>query len=523
MTDAKRRGLTGTVFRGTGLAGAGWAVGQVLNLGFYIALARLLTPEDFGQVAAGAIVVGVGELVANSGMVAALIQRRDRVEEAANTALIATLLGGLGLTLVALALAPLVGLFFDSGEITEIAAASSVWILLRCATNVPDAIMQRRFSFLRRVVVEPLGIVVFGTTAVVLAADGFGPWALVIAGTAQRVVMAVAAWLLARWRARPRLASFAMWKELIAFGRHVLAANLVGRASYEANTAVLGRFVGIDALGQFRYAARVAQKPRGLMVNAGSYVLFPAFSRISHDPERLERAYRRALRWIAAAAVPLGFVMLPLGEPLAVALFGEQWRDAGYAAMAMFAYVGARSIASVAGEAMKAAGEPRMLPRINLLSAVLSIAAIFALLPFGLVGVAAAVSVSSIGTVIYALRLAGGVTGLGLRRLRSELWPPLAASIVMAAVMLPVEHLLLDAAGRDTFAAVLMVGVELLLAAGIYLGVLAAIAPSSARAALELLRGALRRLRGRGGRRQAPVDEETEEELGVSTPAEEGG
>src|SRR5687767_1098048 len=170
MSNGKRRGLTATVFRGTGLAGAGWVVGQVLNLGFYIALARLLTPEDFGQVAAGAIVVGVGELVANSGMVAALSQRRDRVEEAANTALIATLLGGLGLTLVALALAPLVGLFFDSGEITEIAAATSVWILLRCATNVPDAIMQRRFSFLRRVVVEPLGIVVFGATAVVLAA-----------------------------------------------------------------------------------------------------------------------------------------------------------------------------------------------------------------------------------------------------------------------------------------------------------------------------------------------------------------
>src|SRR5436190_5400656 len=104
--------LAGTVVRGVSLAASGWAGGQVLNLGIYLVLAHIATPQDFGQLTAGAIVVSLGSIFAESGMMAALIQRPDRVDEAANTALIATLAAGLGLSLIALAVSPLVGIFF---------------------------------------------------------------------------------------------------------------------------------------------------------------------------------------------------------------------------------------------------------------------------------------------------------------------------------------------------------------------------------------------------------------------------
>src|SRR5918999_1013625 len=151
----ERGGLTGTVVRGVSLAGAGWGFGQALNLAIYLVLARLATPTEFGQLSAGAILVAFGGLITGSGMAAALIQRRDRVEEGANTALVATVTAGVGLSLAALAAAPLIGLFFGSREIAYVAAAASGWIFLNSATAVPDALMQRRFSFLRRVVVGP--------------------------------------------------------------------------------------------------------------------------------------------------------------------------------------------------------------------------------------------------------------------------------------------------------------------------------------------------------------------------------
>src|SRR5438105_14796717 len=94
------RSLTRIVVRGAGLAGAGHILTQVISLVAYLALARLATPHEFGQLAAGSIVVGAGLLVSEAGMLAAVVQRRDRVEEAASTALVATVLGGILLSLV---------------------------------------------------------------------------------------------------------------------------------------------------------------------------------------------------------------------------------------------------------------------------------------------------------------------------------------------------------------------------------------------------------------------------------------
>jgi O-antigen/teichoic acid export membrane protein len=500
--------LAGTVVRGSSLAAVGWTLGQILNFASYVVLAHLASPEDFGQLAAGTIIVGFGELFAGSGMLAALIHRRDRIEEAANTALVATLAAGLGLSLVALALAPLVGLYFDSEQITEIAAAVSVWVLLRSATTVPDALMQRRFSFVRRMVIEPLGIIVFGATSIVLVANGLGVWGLVLGNTAQRLVMVLAAWALVRWRPNIRLASVGMWREMIGFGRHVVVAELVRTTSSQVNTALLGRFVGTTALGQYTYAARIAQKPLGFVVNAGSYVLYPAFARIAANERRFRSAFLRSLRMISALAIPIGFVMLPLGEPFAAVVFGEPWRDAGYAAMAMFAYVGGRSITSLAGEAFKAAGRPDILPRLSLVTAVLSVGFIVALLPLGLVGVATAISVSSIGVAAYAIRSVAGVLGLSVPRAVREILPALAASSFMAGVLLPVEHLVVDAAGRETALGLLLLVAELGAAVGLYLGALAALAPPVARELLGVIRQVPRGLRRRSRAPESAAEQE---------------
>jgi O-antigen/teichoic acid export membrane protein len=204
--------------------------------------------------------------------------------------------------------------------------------------------------------------------------------------------------------------------------------------------------------------------------------------------------------------------MLPLGEPFAAVVFGEPWRDAGYAAMAMFAYVGGRSITSLAGEAFKAAARPDLLPRLSLLTAVLNIGFIVALLPLGLVGVAAAISVSSIGVASYALRSAARVLGTPVSRLLREIWPALTASLFMAGVLLPVEHLVVDAAGRETALGVSLLVAELAAAAVLYLVALAVVAPPVARELLGLVRQVPRRL----ARRAAVPEATTEHELPAS-------
>jgi O-antigen/teichoic acid export membrane protein len=498
-TTAAPANLASTVVRGAGLAGAGNVLSQALTFAFYLVFARLALPQDFGELAAGSIVVGIGSLIAESGMLAALIQRRDRLEEALSTAFVATVASGIGLSFAALAAAPLVGLFFDSRRIGLVAAAMAGCLLLRQLTIVPNALLQRRFSFLRRAVVEPTSVVAFGVTATVGLTGGLGVWALVVASYAALVVDVLLSWGLARWRPRLRSASFSTWRELIGFGKHVTGAEFVRRGSSESVTALVGRFVGTSSLGQYQYGYRIAERPLGALVDSVSYVLYPALARIADDGRRLRGGTVRALRWLGVVAFPASFLLLALGEPLVVVMFGERWREAGVAVTAMSMLTAGRSLFSLAAHVVAAAGRPQLVLRMHLVGAAALLGATVALLGFGLVGVAAALSVSAIVAACFALAVTARVLGAPLSAFTRELWPPFVAAAVMAAVVLPLDRLVLVSDGRPTLAAIAVLAAEIGVAALVYLAALVALAPETGRAAV------LRATRHWAGRRAGAV------------------
>jgi O-antigen/teichoic acid export membrane protein len=519
MNEQKAPGdLTGTVMRGVGLAGGGYAIGQGLNLLIYLVLARLATPEDFGQLAAGGVLVVAGLSFADSGLSAALIQRRDRIEEAASTAAVATILGGIALSLAALAVSPLIGHVFNSHEVALVAAACAGWILIRAPAIIPDAMMQRRFIFLRRAVVDPLGIVVFGAVAIATTAAGLGVWGLVLGNYAQLATMSISSWVLGRWRPHLKLASVAMWRELIGFGRHVMASGVIARITGATATVISGRFLGTEVLGQFRYGTRIVQGPLAALINVGSHVLYPAFSRISTDAPRFERGFRQGIRLTCLVAMPASLALLPLGTPMAVILFGDQWRVAGHLTSAMFAFTGARSLIAIIKEAFKASGRSELLTRLQIVSGVLTLGLMVPAIPLGAVAVGAATSVSSIGAAAYAIRGVSPVTGIPVRRLLGEIWPSVLASAPMAGALYLVE-LWLNAEGHGTALGAALLAGEVALGVSIYLAALATIAPSSARELVGMIRGLRRRRRRRKAELELEVELEAElEETQQVTP-----
>jgi PST family polysaccharide transporter len=488
VSEPAPRGLTRLVVRGVALAGGGYVVTQVLTLAAYLVLARLLAPEEFGDFAAASVLIGVGFMVTESGMLSALVQRPDRIEEAAATAVISTAISGAALSLTALALSPLIGHFFDSDRVGELAAAMAGVLFLYAIPIVPTALLQRRFSFLRRMVVQPVGTIVFGVVAVVCASNGVGVWSLVYGTYAQAIVDVALSWGLARWRPQLRLASFAVWRELIAYGRHVFTATAVLHVGAQIPVALTGRYVGAGALGQYRYADRIASMPFAITLAGASYVVFPAFARIASDAVRLRGAFIRALRWMSALAFPLGLALLPLGQPLTVLVFGPRWEDAGTATMALALYPAAGAVFSVVSEVFTANGRPQLLMRLVLVQLAVGAAAMVALVHLGLTGIAAGVSIGAVGGAAYSLYVVNRELEVPFKAILGELWQPTVAGMIMAAIMVPVEFGVVHAASHPGALGFALLAVESLACAVIYLGVLHRLAPDR----LHELRGLLR-------------------------------
>ncbi len=445
-----------------------------MMFGVYLVLARLISPADFGHFAAASVFTGVGALFVEGGMMSALIRRLDRMDEAAATAFASLLLSGLLTTAIALAAAPLIGAFFRSSQVTRLAAALSGVLFVQALTIVPDTLLQKRFSFVRRVAVDPLGSAAFCVTSILACANGAGAWGLVLATYASMLTEMVASWAFARFRPRRRHVSVSMWRELSSFARPVLGSSLISRVATQVDVLLLGRIKGASILGQYKNGFRIAQQPADAFVNTGSYVLLPALVRIAHDRERLREAARALLDAVAALALPVSLMMLPLGEPLAVLLLGPRWRPAGHAIAALCGLVIGRATISVTSEIFKAVGKPTLLVRMHFVSLCTMAALVGAVVvPFGLVGVGVAVSVSQCATAAYALHHAGPLTGLRAGDLgRAARWPVLATTAMLlamfafAAAVQPLDHRGLDAW--------ILVGAETLIGGSVYAATLLA-------------------------------------------------
>ena len=466
------------VVRGGTLAALGTLTSQAISLIGFIILARLAPPSTFGVYAAASILMGASLLFAESGMQSAVIQRPDRVREAASTAFTANVVGGFALAVVAAALAPLIGLFFHNGEIGTAAAALAGTIPVNAASIVPGALLARRVSF-RFAFIAPLESLAYAAAAITALASGLGIWGLVIATYAAAAARTTTVWVISGWRPSFDLVSWEMWRSLSRYGRPVVLSSLFDEAGRAGSTAVVGRVLNTSALGQFRSALRLVLQPNNAIVYGSAYVLLPAFSRIWQDEKRFHDSILRALRTLMLMIFPVSLVFIPLGRPFATILLGQPWRGAGPIMMAMAGVGIASALGSISAETFKATGRTRLLPRFHGLGALLPVPLMLALRDLGATGMGLATSLAACIVAAYAVRTLARVTRISLGVIVAQLQPAVLSGAVMAAGVFLLDRFLVHAGHGAGAVGALLLALDLVAALLLYLGSLRLFSPRS--------------------------------------------
>ena len=216
--------MTRVVVRGGSIAALSMLASQALAFVNFAILARLAGPATFGAWAAASILVGIGGLLVDSGINAAIVHRRDRLEEAASTGFMANIVGATGLAILAAALGPLVGWFFHSREVGIAAVLMAGTLPVTATAIVPGALLQRRVSY-RRMLFAPITVVAYSISSITLLAARLGIWGLIIATYVATATRTIGYIVLSRWRPERSLVSFEMWRSLARYGRHVLCPS----------------------------------------------------------------------------------------------------------------------------------------------------------------------------------------------------------------------------------------------------------------------------------------------------------
>jgi O-antigen/teichoic acid export membrane protein len=438
MAEGRTRNLGKRTLRGVFWAYGSYVGGRILMLVATAILARLLTPKEFGLVALAILFMFIFETLSDLGVSQALVVVKDDVElEHAETVFVWTVALGAGFSLLTAALSPLAALFFDQPKLTGILAALGLRFFLRSLSATHFALAQRRIDFRSRTAAQLSDVTTRGLTSIGLAIAGFGAWSLVLGYLAGSVALTAMLWTMVPWRPKLKPQRVHL-RSMLTFGGKLSGLNLVTAIETNLDYLFIGRVLGATDLGLYSLGFRL---PELLILNlsvVAGQVLFPAFASV--DRGDLGRAFNASLRYTLMIALPMAAALAVLAHPFVIGLFGDQWERSVPAMRVLTLYALAVAIAIPGGTVLKATNRAGILLALSIPEGIMLFAAIWIFVDDGIVAVAICMA-SVLGLFALVSTVAGmRVLHVGSRQVWSALWPPLAATAGMVAVLVPIER-----------------------------------------------------------------------------------
>ena len=457
---------------------------QLINFVFYIFLARLLGPVDFGIMALAASILFLMDMTLRSWMAEAVVQRRT-LEPAhldtifwVNTALAAVLCG------LVISLARPIADIFGQADLETVLQWLAPTLLLRSLIMVKLALLQREMDF-RLLAIRSLAAALGGgAVGLWMAFSGYGVMSLVGRDIANATIVLVILWATTSWRPGLRL-SRRHFRDIFDFGKHMLASGFIHYLSAHLIIPLVSYFMGSVSAGLFNIANRITTTFGSINEFAIGRVTVAAYSSVQNEPKRLVQAFYKSVEFTSMVWFPVFFGLSSIAPEMTLTLLGEKWREAIPLIQLLILSGPARSLTSCGRSILVARNKPRWLLIESLVSLSIYLPIMFIAVQHSLIAIAIVFLVQNYLAVPVKLYLIRKVLELHLVTFLLRVLTPLLACAAMTFSV----HFARGMTGEmnDLTALAFLVAVG----ATTYVIAIVLVAPSSVRTLFEHLRTAL--------------------------------
>ncbi|WP_347813840.1 lipopolysaccharide biosynthesis protein [Allobranchiibius sp. GilTou38] len=323
-TRVPSQGLGERAARGAIVTVGGQVVRILIQMAGVVALARILSPRDYGLLAMVVAIVGVAEIFRDFGLSYAAVQARTlSAGQRTNLFWINTGLGG-SLTVVIIAGAPLIALIYGQPELRRIAMVLSFVFLFDGLATQYRADLNRNMRFGVLAATDVVSVMLAAALAVLLAVWGAGYWALVAQQLGQAVIGLMIVVGVSRWiPGKP--SRHEPMRHLLRFGWHYVSAQLIQYVGSNADSFIIGTRFGARPLGLYNRGFQLLMAPLGQVRSPTTSVALPVLSRLRDDSVRHDR-------YVLRGQLALGYLLvLPIAflagaaRPVIVLVLGDRW------------------------------------------------------------------------------------------------------------------------------------------------------------------------------------------------------
>lgn len=310
--------------RAVGWSFASSALGKLATVVIGVILARMLSPREFGvyavAYAALRILVSLNDLGVSLAIVRWPGDPRDVAPTAATIAVFTSLTMYAACYLGAPAYASAMGAPSAAGVVRVLCLG----VVLDGFASSAAGLLQRQFRQDLRLITDQANLWLCTAVSVALAWSGFGAMSLGVGRVAGGIASLI---MLIRFSPYPVRFGFspARARQVLRFALPVAASIIISFAVMNADQVVIGRFLGVTALGFFVLAANLSSWPVAVFAQPVRSVALAGFARLQHDPPAMRRAFLLVASVLTAIALPVCLMMSGAVAPLVEFMYGSRW------------------------------------------------------------------------------------------------------------------------------------------------------------------------------------------------------
>lgn len=371
-------------------------------------IARLLNPEQFGAFGIALLVVGLLEVMTETGVNVILIQSKE-INKHINSAWIISILRGIFISFVILIFSIPISSFFNSPLAKNLLLLISIVPLIKGFINPSVIKYQKELKFEKEFFIR--FIITFADTlsAIVLtlilkSAIGIA-FGLVIGAMVEVLISFLI------FNPKP---SFKFENEYLATlfhrGKWVTAGGIFNYLFHNSDNIVVGKQLGSASLGIYQVAYSISILPITEISDVFSKVIFPVLTQIKNDKKRLSKIFLLTVMVITFLTILYGAILIGYPKEIVNFILGPRWSEAAHILPILAVFSVIKAITGSSSALFLAVEKQEYVSYITLISFLgLIISIIPLILVYGLIGAAISALVGSIlailPTIYYVIKI----------------------------------------------------------------------------------------------------------------------
>ena len=287
-------------------------------------LARILSPAQFGNYAIALLVLGLLEILTETGINVFLIQEKDDTVSYLDSAWVVSIIRGILITLIILGTAPLVVYFFNTPQVLHLLYLVAGVAFIRGFINPMEVTYQKKLKFKNEFLFQAFLYLVDAGAAVAIGVVTHSESAMIISMILAACSEVVLSFIL--FKDRPKIAfEREKFLKVIHSGKWITGAGIFSYIFQNIDNVTVGKLLGTTSLGFYQQAYSISTLPVSEVGQIFNKVTFPVFVGISEDGERLKKAFFKTLGVIVALVIPFAVIILFFSRPIILIVLGEKW------------------------------------------------------------------------------------------------------------------------------------------------------------------------------------------------------